>query len=108
MTVQEAGDEQFGELALDISEGDTFELSFIADGEEQTTRQRVVNVTDKGATTVVYGEDSPGWNGPSVGLLIDTTGVMPSLKGELRHPMRDPTPVDEFTDLTVNPEEAED
>lgn len=100
-------DDSMASRALDINEGDTFELSFITDGEEQTTRQRVVDVTSQPAVTTIYGEEAPGWNGPSVGLVVETYSDTMSLKDELRHPMHDPTAVDELTELIVNPAEAE-
>lgn len=94
--------EEMARRLLDVEPRDEVEFSFIIEGEEKTTRQKVVGVSDGGIDTTIYMEECPGWNGPSISLTVRTL-LDPELKPTLEHPTSDPTPVQEFTSMTVDP-----
>ena len=99
---------QMARSLLKIGEFDEIKFSFIhaESGEEHTTQQKVVDIVTRADGIEVYCEESPGWNGPCANLVVYKHD-QPSMKPEVKHPSRAPTPVEEFTEFEIVSEQHE-
>lgn len=95
--------QEMAERLLDTEEGDVVEVTFVTGGEEKTTRQKIVDVTQSGFQTEIFGENLPDWNPPSIQFTVGGE-LDPELKPTLRHPFGDTTVVQEFVKMRINPE----